>query len=145
MVRPKRGDRYVNYIGDMCVVKSIYKDLIKIQVLGKRARTESWSLEDFLNDKKYKFYRIPYPDIDRTNVSRHLLEYQLNMIGRYSAEIKSNPNWFKIWTITDLEYNYFKAYAIPLLKKVFKINTNKAESILTWFDLQFGLKRKRNE
>jgi hypothetical protein len=40
------------------------------------------------------------------------------------------------------QHELFKAYAIPLLKKIFKFNKTKAETTFAWFDLQFGLRIK---
>lgn len=141
MKKPKRGDRYLNYIGEYCVVKSVYRNIIKIQITGKKARTETWNLEDF-NKPTARFIKIPYPKINRTNIATHLLEYQLNMIGKTTADTKKEPDWFKKWTISDREHEFFKKHAIPLLKKTFKFNTKKANTTFEWFDLQFGLKRK---
>lgn len=141
MKKPKRGERYLNYLGEYCIIKSVYKDIVKIQICGNKARTEPWELNDFLKQSD-KFWIIPYPKINRTNIARHLLEYQLNMTGRTTATTKSVPNWFEKWTITKIEYDFFKSYAIPLLKKTFKFNTKKAEATFAWFNLQFGLKLK---
>jgi hypothetical protein len=78
--------------------------------------------------------------INRTNISDHLVEYQLDMVGRTIAEAYKTEEWFHKWTITDEQHDRFKAYAIPLIKKVFKCNKKKAEGIFSWFDLQFGLR-----
>jgi hypothetical protein len=78
--------------------------------------------------------------INRTNISDHLVEYQLDMVGKTIAEAYKTENWFSKWTFTDEQHNQFKAYAIPLIKKVFKCNKKRAEGIFGWFDLQFGLR-----
>ena len=44
--------------------------------------------------------------------------------------------------MTQEQHDKFKAYAIPLMKKVFKINKGRAEANFQWFDLQFGLRIK---
>jgi hypothetical protein len=44
--------------------------------------------------------------------------------------------------MTQEQHDEFKAYAIPLLKKVFKCNKSRAESTFDWFDLEFGLRIK---
>lgn len=144
MKKPKRGNRYLNYKGEYCIVKSIYKNILKIQITGKNARTEVWKLKDFLDEKPIQFWEVPYPKITRVNIARHLLEYQLNMIGKTTYDSKQEENWFKKWTINDREYEFFKNYAISQLRKTFKINKKKAESIFNWFNMQFGLKRKNN-
>lgn len=78
--------------------------------------------------------------INRTNIADHLLEYQLDMIGKTIAEAYKNENWYHEWTMTEEQHNQFRAYAIPLIKKVFKCNRRKAESTFGWFDLSFGLR-----
>jgi hypothetical protein len=50
--------------------------------------------------------------------------------------------WYSKWTMTQEQHDEFKAYAIPLMKKVFKINKSRAEANFQWFDLQFGLRIK---
>jgi hypothetical protein len=80
--------------------------------------------------------------INRLNIGEHLLEYQLNMIGKTMYDARKNDIWFIEWTMTDEQHDAFKAYAIPLMKKVFKINKTRAEANFQWFDLQFGLRVK---
>lgn len=80
--------------------------------------------------------------INRTNIADHLLEYQLAMIGKTIQEAKKDDMWYFNWTLTQAQYEEFKKYAIPLLKKVFKFNTRKAQQTFDWFNLQFGLRIK---
>jgi len=134
-----KGDRFTNRFGKICVIKSIYRNVIKLQVLETPPYTEVWHIDDFKQDL---FIKIPMPKIDRTNVAKYLLEYQLNMIGKTYYEAKHTEEWFKKWTMTEEQFNYFKSYSIPLLKKTFKCNKTKAEMTFEWFNLQFGLKIK---
>jgi hypothetical protein len=78
--------------------------------------------------------------VNRTNISEHLIEYQLNMIGKTINDIKGDEEWYSNNTMTQEQHDEFKRYAIPLLKKIFKFNKTKAEQTFGWFDLQFGLK-----
>jgi hypothetical protein len=78
--------------------------------------------------------------INRTNVGDHLVEYQLELVGKTIAEAYKTDKWYSVWTMTDEQHEQLKTYAIPLLKKVFKCNKTRAESIFGWFDLQFGLR-----
>ena len=78
--------------------------------------------------------------INRTNIADHLVDYQLNMVGKTIAEAMKTENWFSKWTMTDEQHDQLKAYAIPLIKKIFKCNKKRAEGIFGWFDLQFGLR-----
>lgn len=104
-------------------------------------------MANFVDDKDDPSYDLPSqpskkPKIDRTNVSMHLVEYQLAMIGKTLAEAKDNPLWYSEWTMTAEQHEQFRKYAIPLLKKVFRYNTKKAQNTLDWFNLQFGLRIK---
>jgi hypothetical protein len=78
--------------------------------------------------------------INRTNITEHLIEHQLNIIGKTIKEIEEDDLWYVNNTLTEEQFEEFRRYAIPLLKKVFKFNKSKAESTFEWFNLQFGLK-----
>jgi uroporphyrinogen-III decarboxylase len=78
--------------------------------------------------------------INRTTITDHLIEYQLNMVGKTINEIKEDELWYNNNTMTEEQFGKFEDYAIPLLKKIFKFNKRKAESTFSWFNLQFGLK-----
>lgn len=78
--------------------------------------------------------------VNRTNITDHLIEYQLKMVGKTVDDIKDDEKWYFNNTMTEEQHEEFKRYAIPLLKKIFKFNKSKAESTFGWFDLQFGLK-----
>lgn len=78
--------------------------------------------------------------INRTNITDHLIEYELQMVGKTIEDVKNDEEWYTNNTFTQEQHDQFKAYAIPLLKKIFKFNKAKAESTFSWFDLQFGLK-----
>lgn len=80
--------------------------------------------------------------INRTNISEHLVEYQLKMIGKTFSDIENDEKWYYNNTMTEQQQEEFKHYAIPLLKKIFKFNKSKAEQTFDWFSLQFGLRTK---
>ena len=80
--------------------------------------------------------------INRTNISEHLVEYQLKMIGKTFSDVENDEEWYYTNTMTEEQHEEFKRYAIPLLKKIFKFNKAKAEDTFGWFDLQFGLRIK---
>jgi hypothetical protein len=80
--------------------------------------------------------------INRENVAEHLIDYQLDMIGKSIQEAHMTKEWYSKWTMTTEQHEAFKAYALPLIKKVFKCNKSRAESTFNWFDLQFGLRIK---
>lgn len=78
--------------------------------------------------------------INRENISDHLLDYELGMIGKSTQEAIMTKEYYNKWTITQEQYDEFRVYAIPLLKKVFKCRKERAESVFAWFNSQFGLK-----
>jgi hypothetical protein len=80
--------------------------------------------------------------INRTNISEHLVEYQLKMVGKTFSDVENDEEWYYTNTMTEEQHEEFKRYAIPLLKKIFKFNKAKAEQTFQWFDLQFGLRIK---
>ena len=80
--------------------------------------------------------------VNRANITRHLIEYQLDMVGKRLVDTLDDDMWYFNWTMTQEQHEEFKAYAIPLLKKIFKFNKGRAESTFGWFDLQFGLRIK---
>lgn len=80
--------------------------------------------------------------INRQNINVHLIEYQLKMVGKTIDECTTDEQWYSNNTLSQEQHDQFKAYAIPLLKKVFKFNKSKAEQTFSWFDLSFGLKIK---
>lgn len=133
----KKGDRYTNHLGEICIVKSVYKGVVKLQVIDDEPYTEVWETEDLKKCNSY--IKIPSPKIDRTNVAKYLLEYQFNMIGKTLFESKKTPGWINKWTMTEQQFKFFEMYAIPLLKKTFKINTSRAKQTFEWFNMQFGL------
>lgn len=80
--------------------------------------------------------------INRENIAEHLVDYQLGMIGKSMQEAYMTKEWYSKWTMTQEQHDQFKAYAVPLLKKVFKCRKERAEGVFAWFDLQFGLRIK---
>lgn len=80
--------------------------------------------------------------INRENIADHLVDYQLGMVGKSTQEAHMTKEWYDKWTMTQEQHDEFKAYAIPLLRKVFRCNKARAERIFAWFDLQFGLRVK---
>ncbi len=83
--------------------------------------------------------------VNRENITTHLIEYQLEMIGKTMQDAENTPDWFRELTMTQQQHEEFRKYSIPLLKKVFKYNTNKAKSSFEWFNLVYGLRIKEND
>jgi hypothetical protein len=81
-------------------------------------------------------------EINRANITRHLIEYQLDIVGKRLIDTLDDDKWYFNWTITREEHARFKRYAIRTLKKVYKFNTTKANETFKWFYEQFGLRIK---
>ena len=142
-MKPKKGERYRDYIGNLCFISYIRGDVVKLTFIDTPSYTEVWDKKDFMNEVwGNRFFHQPQEPINRTNISEHLIEYQLNIIGKTTEQAKSVKEWYSKWTMTSKQHELFKAYTIPLLRKVFKINKKKAEEIFNWFDLSFGLRIK---
>lgn len=80
--------------------------------------------------------------INRINITKHLIEYELEMVGKTLVDTISDDNWHFNFTMTLNQYVQYKSYVIPLLKKTFKCNKRKAESIFKWYWKNFGLRIK---
>ena len=132
-----KGQKFKNYIGQMCFIVYMRADIIKLSYILSGPYIEVWSKQDFEEQIKLnKFIPIPGISVNRMNISDHLIQYQLNLIG--IEKLSDVENYNKL-TITEKQHNLFRSYAIPLLKKVFKFNKAKAENTFDWFLLQYGL------
>ena len=139
----KKGERFKDYMGALCFISYIKRDIVKLTFIDEPPYTEVWDRKEFIDEiEGNRFFHQPQAPINRKNVSEHLIEYQLNMIGKTIEDAKNEDEWYNKWTMTSKQYELFKAYAIPLLKKVFKFTKTKAESSFSWFNLAHGLKIK---
>jgi len=80
--------------------------------------------------------------INRENISRHLVEYQLKMVGKTMMDTLDDDMWYFNITMTQKQHEEFKAYAVELIKKVFKCSKNRALKTFDWFNLVYGLRIK---
>jgi hypothetical protein len=82
------------------------------------------------------------PKITRDNITKHLVEYQLKMVGKTLLDTLDDDNWYFNITMTQTEYEEFRKYAIKLIRKTFRCNRLRGESTFDWFNMQFGLRIK---
>jgi hypothetical protein len=80
--------------------------------------------------------------VTRDNCARHLVEKELEMVGKTMMDTLDDMEWYSNITMTRVQHEEFKKYSIGVIKKIFKVNTRKAEDIFNWFDLAFGLRVK---
>lgn len=136
-----KGERFKDYMGNLCFISYVKGDVVKLTFISDPSYTEVWDRQEFQSEiKSNRFFHQPQKKIDRTNITEHLIEYQLNMIGKTIDKASEVEDWHYQWTLTQKQYELFKAYSIPLLKKVFKFNKTKAENTFNWFYSNFGLR-----
>lgn len=80
--------------------------------------------------------------VTRDNIMRHLIEYELGMVGKTMMDTLDDEEWYFNITMTQAQHNEFRKYAIELIKKTFKCNTTKATHTFDWFNFGFGLRIK---
>lgn len=80
--------------------------------------------------------------ITRDNCARHLIEKELEMVGKTMMDTLDDMEWYSNNTMTRVQHDEFKKYSMGVIKKIYKVNTRKAEDIFNWFDLAFGLRVK---
>ena len=80
--------------------------------------------------------------IDRTNVAQHLLDKQLEMVGKTRIVMVEDDHWRFNNTMTREQLFEFKKYAIPLLQKVFHFRKERAEIVFQSFRELFGVRIK---
>lgn len=78
--------------------------------------------------------------LTRENLAEHLIKYELEMVGKTWEDALADEQWYFNFTMTPEQFDEFMAYAIPLVKKVYRCNKKNAQKTMDWFNLQFGLK-----
>jgi len=80
--------------------------------------------------------------ITRENITEHLVEYELAMVGKTRLNAVDDDRWFFNFTMTRAQHDEFKNYAVKLIRKVYKCNKSKGENLFDWFNVVFGLRIK---
>lgn len=80
--------------------------------------------------------------VNRENITRHLIEKELEMVGKTMMDTLDDDLWYFNITMTQQQYWEFKKYTIKLIKKIFKCNTQRAADTFEWFYRAFGLRVK---
>ena len=139
----KKGDRFKDYLSRLCFISYIKNDVVKLTFIDEKSYVEVWDKDEFISEiNANRFHPQPRIIVNRLNITEHLIEYQLNMVGKTLKDAEKDEEWYSNITMTDKQFEVFKSYAIPLLKKVFKFNKKKAEDTFAWFNFQYGLRIK---
>jgi hypothetical protein len=80
--------------------------------------------------------------ITRENITSHLLEYQLNMIGKDLTCLIDDDMWRYNNIFKGSQYLEFKGYAVKLMMKTFRFTKNKANETFDWYWQRFGIRIK---
>ena len=80
--------------------------------------------------------------INRDNCARHLVEKELDMVGKTMMDTLDDMEWYSNITMTKIQHEEFRLYSIRVIKKIFKVNTSKAIEIFNWFYVAYGLRIK---
>jgi len=80
--------------------------------------------------------------VNRTNITEHLIKYELEIVGKTLVQAVENDRWNFEFAITRSQFEQFRSYALPLLRKTFKCNKAKAEHTFGWYWSNFGLRIK---
>jgi hypothetical protein len=80
--------------------------------------------------------------VTRDNITKHLIEYQLAMVGKSLIDTLDDDLWYFNITMTTQQHIEFKIYAVKLIRKIFRCNKMKGEKTFEWFNGEFGLRIK---
>jgi hypothetical protein len=80
--------------------------------------------------------------ITRENITKHMFEYELSVVGKTIMDVVNDDKWRFNFTITMEQHAEFKKYCIKLIKKTFKCNSAKAQETYTFFYSNLGLRIK---
>jgi hypothetical protein len=80
--------------------------------------------------------------LTRENLVQHLVDYELNMVGKTRLNAIDDDRWYFNFTMTRKQHNEFKVYAIKLIRKIYKCNRLRGEKWFDQFDMAYGLRIK---
>ena len=80
--------------------------------------------------------------ITRDNINKHLVEYELEMVGKTLMHTFIDDKWYFNITMTREQHVQFKAYAVALIRKTFKCNKVNGETRFNAFNEALGLRIK---
>lgn len=78
--------------------------------------------------------------VTRDNITRHLQEFQLKMVGKTYEEALADPKWYDNNTFTVEQLADFNVYALATIKKTLRVSNKKAKDILSYFNFNYGLR-----
>lgn len=76
----------------------------------------------------------------REEINRKLVSMQMEMIGLTYQDAMDTPEFWRVYTLTTEQTEAWRKLALPLIKKTFKCNKTNAETTMSWFELNLGLR-----
>lgn len=147
MEKLKKGDRFIHSVsGNQCFISNIKEKDVRLSFVNEAVTPQIWDRKDFEEAVKTSIFTVfPMPKINRENIAIHLIEYELNMVGKTLEEAEKSSTWYSDNNMTEEQYEMFKGYAIPLIKKVFRCSKKRAEETFKWFDFMYGIRVIKNK
>ena len=84
-------------------------------------------------------------DKQREEINRKLVSMQMEMIGKTYQDAMDTPEFWRVYTLTTEQTLEWRKAALPLIKKTFKCNKTRAQSTMSWFELNLGLREYNPE
>ena len=139
----KKGDKYLDHLGNPCFISYIRLDVVKLTYPLDNGRIDVWKKDELIAEiNRLAFVKQKNEPVKRENIGTHLVEYQLSLVGKTMEDARQDDKWYDNITMTSKQHEMFKSYAIPLKRKIFKCNKKRAETTFAWFDLAQGLRVK---
>ena len=89
-----------------------------------------------------RFPKRKRSEITKHNIAEHLLQKQLDYVGKTLADVKDDPKWYLNNTMTQKQDNEWKEYCIDEIKRVYNFTWQQASVEFEWFNLGYGLSIK---
>jgi len=76
----------------------------------------------------------------REEINIKLVTMQMEMIGKTYQDAMDTPEFWRVYTLTTQQEEEWRKKALPLIKKTFKCNKQKALLTMHFFELNLGLR-----
>lgn len=69
-----------------------------------------------------------------------MLNKQLAFVGKTVDDVRDEPEWYSHYTITEEQYEEWRAFCLNILNKKFRYTKKRAEYEFSFMNLMWGLK-----
>jgi len=78
-------------------------------------------------------------DVFKALVNKQLEKYNVDYDYVVANQKIEGQEWFVYYTLTTAEYDAFRAWALPFIRKELRLSKKIADKELAWFILGYGL------